>query len=163
MIAVAEQVKLYELKRCASIAKMSNEKIKRRTSKDDQNTQSPASPTKGATNSSIRHKTRIVETSTQGRSEKESTQDEPLVKLNPDFVKLFTGQLESRLSGEQKTAEERSKACESDREKDTSTSSFSTGRRRTHGPSHPLNALRKGQGRGVGRGGSSRGKFYSTM
>ena len=165
MIAVAEQVKMYELKRCASIAKMSNEKVKRRTSKDDQNNQPPSSPTKAITNSPLRHKTPVEETSSQAQSERESPCEEPMVKLNPDLVKLFTSQIESRLSPDVKAGEEKEKSRrnETEKDQDSSAASYLTSRRRTHGPSPPLNALRKGQGRGAGRGGSSRGKFYSTM
>lgn len=142
MGGVAEQVKQLELRRCRSIAKMSNEKVKTLRALIGVGDEKPVS-----------------ESSSSAEATCKSMEDEPLVELNPDTVRLFTSQigcvvtLEQKVEGERKT-----RKSESDKEL---ASSSGLKFKSQHGPSHPLSKLARGGT--AGRGTSARGKFYSTM
>ncbi|XP_041455968.1 uncharacterized protein LOC121408541 isoform X2 [Lytechinus variegatus] len=143
MMGVAEQVHKLELKRCRSIAKMSDEKVKALRSSI------------GVTD----EKKPVAKPSSSIEAACKSVEDGPLVELKPDMVRLFTSHLGEGAALDQKAKEERkTRKSESDKE---STSSSQSKVKSQHGPSHPLNKLARG-GAG-GRGTSGRGKFYSTM
>ncbi|XP_071509345.1 uncharacterized protein [Diadema antillarum] len=159
VVKVSDRVKKLELKRCASIAKMSNEKVAKQRSTNGSDKQTPRwmHPAKEA---ATHHETPVPETGAQGSDAHQSGGDEPLVQLNLDHVRLFTSQLEGDSSLHAPTeAKKVSRKSESD--KDSVTSAHPSQSKRLHGPSHPLNKL--GSKIGASKGGSSRGKFYSTM
>ncbi|XP_011676387.2 uncharacterized protein LOC575378 isoform X1 [Strongylocentrotus purpuratus] len=141
LVGVAEQVKQLELRRCRSIAKMSNEKVKTLRALIGVGDEKPVS-----------------ESSSSAEATCKSMADEPLVELNPDTVRLFTSQIGCEVTLDQKAATGERKTRKSESDKETPSSSGSKIKSQ-HGPSHPLRKL--AQGGATGRG--TRGKFYSTM